>query len=1381
MRKILQFSALLTLFLLFSAPIIWAQTISNQKGLTIVSFSTPNGSVKIYLPDGIRSGDVISGTVIAEPSGKNNRQVKKNLSKLSGYLLLIEGKRFPINENASTIKWLVNSGSQENIPIEIIEENGGKIASLSCPVNNTSKTENEKYSSCVIPSHALVGQPLQIKGQFDGDMSNTSCAISNKPAVILAESPRNCIISFSDNAQGLQTIQVNENEKPMCNQPISGVNMEVTAGNLNLRKGQNTFINVKLSGLENLPDKALLTITNITPNIVTMTNGNLQVYPVWPLADTANGTFSVHCPAVSINTGSFSVLINLDLPEPGNIPSPNVQLPPGYSRKSCNCDANVAVTKDGNNFISNAKPACTGVYGIGINTFSVCQVLSISYNWEIKSGNENVAIIGKTNEAAINIKTNNSGNYTICNTVTVKCIDGTICSRVICVNESGKTISDDKTESKPPVLDPPITGETKEPVTTTGSKCQCIASCTVKETSKADKEVTYSAEVKAECKGSYGKGSTRSICAVGPITYAWSIGAGGKDVAEIVGKADGKSVKIKLKKDGAYNVYLTGTVTCSDGTICKFYCNLEIPIISIPGEKLCQPIIEDKGNPVMDGGLKASYLGIGNKSSIYRDEYIALEAVGGDVDMVKIICQPREPCLDTKSEKTIPVNGRVKFEWKILGKDNGSFVKLGCLPDEDSTEGDHVIFKPPYVPLPVNAADTTIVTIIKLYVVDDGSPVKDGTKIKTITIKTKRIKRIPDKYTVSVTSEKYTLPMPAPGPVINGTCSINGPNWLQLDDLVKPTIELPAVEDNSKMVLGQWIVLNAADQRDKDLLKFNCVSLNKCSTGPQQNTYEDVLLWDWKLISGGGRIILSPTGRYIIYQAPLSMLSSKEMIKVKINVTARNPSGSRSDAKKPPGEIELHVYRPGVSLSRPPATWVPEDSNHVELTSELKYMEGGQWKPALAHMCRILYFELVNISKEKGICLNAPIQKEAELCRDFKLTQESGHEAFDERNGTGKCSLKDLFQQARTKRPEKVYRIKVSSLDFGSYGFLRSFANVNKKTTLRGTPKYVSIPIQRADVRHPLGRQKKTVYKDNRVTIPVDIDENRIPDAGWTSVGGVRVSDPANNRVDEDPRPTGDNFNGDGFTTYEEYRGFKISTTAGVIHRRLNYNIKDIFIRNEHHLPITLYSRVSALSVHEITEDQYISDSRRYVNFNYNRTTHLNFMQRGLHLINKGNHASLLGEAHSTTRNPTVPNAEIEIRVYTTKIQRVVNRVNLRIPRANRLSYANKLAATVAHELLHGNNVCHHGEGNPALERSADAINGLRSGVINCVMRYDNAGTRVQVLPEFPGTRLCTSAVGTGYNAGGARFGNAAANRGNCTGQIRVSGSGGVPKTCGNR
>jgi hypothetical protein len=282
------------------------------------------------------------------------------------------------------------------------------------------------------------------------------------------------------------------------------------------------------------------------------------------------------------------------------------------------------------------------------------------------------------------------------------------------------------------------------------------------------------------------------------------------------------------------------------------------------------------------------------------------------------------------------------------------------------------------------------------------------------------------------------------------------------------------------------------------------------------------------------------------------------------------------------------------------------------------------------------------------------------------------------------------------------------------------------------------------------------------------------------------MADSVNNNTDYDSRPAGDGFQGDGLVNYEEYRGFRIAGANAADHIRTNYLQKDIFIRNRNNLPLGLYSRVSELDVHEIADSHYVSDEIRVVNSNFNSQMH-ETNQKGIRLFRfefarevrmfrNTELEGLLGVAVSTTNNPSRPNEQEAALVFTGRIAEVCENRDIRD------STAKKIEAVTAHELLHGNNVCHHGEGDPRVEGSSDVAHGLRSGNVSCVMRYDNKGANVTGgRPEAIGSILCTSPDGTGYNANNGGFGNAARNRGDCKGQIRISGKGRAPRSCGNR
>lgn len=313
MRKLILFSAVLSLFLPVPASITWAQTVSSQKGLTTIVFNVTQGSVKVYLPDDIRPGDIISGTVSAEPAGKNAVQTGKNLSELLQYSLKINGIKHVVTSDPEAFKWIVPADRTLLSPLELISPKGNIAGKATLPLKNNT-AEDLSGKDCTVPSHVLKATPLRIAGSFDGDIANTRCLLDNQPVQLLAESPRQCQVLFPSNEQGSRNLQLIENGEEKCSQTVSGVEMKVTTGNLNLRKGQNTFIEVNLTGIGNLPSSAVLSMKNLSPGIVNISPANDVIVPIYP-DDVHNGQFLYRLEITSIRAGSFDVDIYLDLPD----------------------------------------------------------------------------------------------------------------------------------------------------------------------------------------------------------------------------------------------------------------------------------------------------------------------------------------------------------------------------------------------------------------------------------------------------------------------------------------------------------------------------------------------------------------------------------------------------------------------------------------------------------------------------------------------------------------------------------------------------------------------------------------------------------------------------------------------------------------------------------------------------------------------------------------------------------------------------------------------------------------------------------------------------------------------------------------------------------
>lgn len=310
---------------------VFAQTITSEKGLTTVTFNLPEGKIHIYLPDDIRSGDLISGTVSAEPGGKNAKQFQKNGNKLTSYFIDFIGQKIPVTIAKKPVQYQINTRATSQLPLGLLHETGNPAASVNIPCATNTETTSPAGTECKIPTHALTAAPLPVKGSFDGNSSNTNCTIGNLPATILAESPRQSVIQFPENSKGMQQVQIQEKGGQPCTQAVSGVDMQLSTGKLNLLKGEKTNLKIRITGLQDLPGTAKLELLNVTPTIVTMHPADQLVITLEP-DSVVTGTFERSFDIVSVRSGSFTVNVHLVLPENNPPVFADVRKPAGGKR-----------------------------------------------------------------------------------------------------------------------------------------------------------------------------------------------------------------------------------------------------------------------------------------------------------------------------------------------------------------------------------------------------------------------------------------------------------------------------------------------------------------------------------------------------------------------------------------------------------------------------------------------------------------------------------------------------------------------------------------------------------------------------------------------------------------------------------------------------------------------------------------------------------------------------------------------------------------------------------------------------------------------------------------------------------------------------------------
>jgi hypothetical protein len=1082
-------------------------------------------------------------------------------------------------------------------------------------------------------------------------------------------------------------------------------------------------------------------------------------------AITGSATGSTVAIAIS-NSGSFTLnLINTVTCNDSSSCTASTYYTDTVTIENCTCTAGPVTIQPGNKqgnvwtYQGSMQGTCTGQYGIPPNLTS-CNVQNTTYSWSILAAGGVASISGPTNGQTVNVDINGNGPFTLRLDATITCNDGKTCTNYNFYSDSAKK-------------DVP-------------KNCTCDIDVNCERVSVEGNQRTYRGILKGGCTGEYGTSPPYLPCNTANVTWSWQVSSG-NTVARIAGPDNQQTVNVQIIGTGAFELRVAADVTCNDGTDCGSD-NFDYCQDSASVDKQCNFSFTESNLPVMAGGLSDE---VKKQDKIRRDEFVALIAEAIDFDKVTIECTPSYQCDNSqkKSSSEVLLTGKVRFEWSIKSGEGG-FVKLGVLPENATTDvGDRVIFQPPYVPLSKDGQTNSKTTVLTLTIIDETGAglLKDEDINSTITIVTRRSANDADHYEIEIQSPDWSPPNINLLEDNDGVCKA-AYGWDKPNDLQVPAIKLPAVPDNNKMVLGQWMILEADNQNETDLLKMVCES-TECTDDGGQKEYPDNIVWTWTIADDDGKkgkFLGGNKGRYVIYAAPDSFQGNTTELSVTFNVEVKNTGVQLDDEPRKSQPLTITVFQPGVQLEYPPLDWVPKwiavDRVPLKLKSYLLYKENGTWKEALAHMGRIHFFELLNVSQEKGICMNLPTPDIAARCRDLTLDDEDPQmEVFERPNDPGpfNCDGGNYYLHARSQKPKKEETVIILSEDQGSYGFLRSFANINKggKDSIKGElPVYEPVPIPENRVAHPSGRKKAHNYLDNRVTIPRDVDENRISDGGWRTRGNVLMKDPINPQDDDDSELPGDGYPGDGLSNYEEYRGFLVD--GDLI--RTSIRSKDLFIYNPHGLNLGIFKAALTrgagrdavgVDVHEIRKSDYVDNETREINFNYNPQLHYLpvpgeplRVQKGLWLIDgkKLDEApGLLGQTYTAEERfkniNTPPNWVRGMAIFTDHIRRYAPRAGVNV--------GGLIIHVTTHELGHGIAMWHHGD-------SLLELNGLQSGDVNCIMRYDNIIPFNN--PEPFGVIFCNDRRGTGNNGlpdckVPVCYGDAAPKRGDCIHQFRIS------------
>lgn len=222
-------------------------------------------------------------------------------------------------------------------------------------------------------------------------------------------------------------------------------------------------------------------------------------------------------------------------------------------------------------------------------------------------------------------------------------------------------------------------------------------------------------------------------------------------------------------------------------------------------------------------------------------------------------------------------------------------------------------------------------------------------------------------------------------------------------------------------------------------------------------------------------------------------------------------------------------------------------------------------------------FELIETSKEPGLCLNAPKKDKAKKSFDLKIRQKENPE----------LEISDNGQTATSKEFLSSDIVVIRSYDWGAYAKMKVTATLDNGQALAA-------------------RLEGNPQKEEMV-IPLDENNNRVAD-GWEKEKNVYGKNlPAD--WDGAEEPQGQKAPGDGISLYEKFRGFEFEG----IHERLDPNHKYLFVHDpdeivrlvaqDSKVKVTSFGAVSKLRLRYVDDDHWTGggssrEKKRIVNFN---------------------------------------------------------------------------------------------------------------------------------------------------------------------------------------
>ena len=297
--------------------------------MVVSDFKTPQGNVRVILPDDIRPGDVISGTVSVAPEGKTEKDQQRNIEKLNGLAVQFPGLAMTLadllkenknNQFSFTVPTRINSTGENTAELELLN-NDKNIGVSNIPVTVASLINPASPKPMINLQNPLIeqGEPFAVFRSPNTDLNKYEFRVKDQTGQsqvmkAVCGSPREMIVELPPNVSiGPGSITAGPKDGGMPAESISftyqKIATEYRIQKANLQKNETTVLYGTIKGIDTKKmHNPTLELNNLTNSTITLQGGNNQVIAINP---SQNGEFNFERLITGITPGNFNITATL--------------------------------------------------------------------------------------------------------------------------------------------------------------------------------------------------------------------------------------------------------------------------------------------------------------------------------------------------------------------------------------------------------------------------------------------------------------------------------------------------------------------------------------------------------------------------------------------------------------------------------------------------------------------------------------------------------------------------------------------------------------------------------------------------------------------------------------------------------------------------------------------------------------------------------------------------------------------------------------------------------------------------------------------------------------------------------------------------------------